>query len=92
MKLLRKKMAVVLFFAMVFLVAEGGIVHGSPYGRVAVVAKSGGDFSNPVAAMNAVPRWCRLLSAKNPCLIRIMPGVYDLGTQTLKMRPYVDIE
>jgi hypothetical protein len=31
-------------------------------------------------------------SATNPYLVHVEPGVYDLGTGTLSMQPYVDIE
>lgn len=31
-------------------------------------------------------------SATNPYLVKIMPGVYDIGTISVQMKPYVDIE
>lgn len=31
-------------------------------------------------------------SVSNPYLVKIMPGVYDLGTTSLQMRAYVDVE
>ncbi len=62
------------------------------YGNRTVVAKSGGDYTDPVAAMNAVTTWCGTPSAINPCLIKIMPGVYDLGAGTLFLHSYVDID
>lgn len=63
------------------------------YQGVAVVAKSGGQYTDPVDAMNKIQEWCPTLSAAKPrCLLKIMPGVYSLGTRTLKMREYVDIE
>jgi hypothetical protein len=31
-------------------------------------------------------------SAGNPFVVRVMPGVYDLGTGSLQMKPYVDVE
>lgn len=31
-------------------------------------------------------------SAANPYLVKVEPGVYDLGTGSLLMRPYVDVE
>ena len=27
-----------------------------------------------------------------PCLLKIMPGVYDVGTNSITMQPYIDIE
>lgn len=62
------------------------------YGGVAVVAKSGGDYTNPVAAMADIAAWGGTPSPSNPCLLKIMPGVYDIGTNSLVMQPYVDIE
>lgn len=61
------------------------------YGKVAVVAQSGGDYADPVAAMNNIAAWCGTSSATNPCLIKIMPGIYTLGS-TLMMASYVDME
>lgn len=58
------------------------------YANVIVVAKSGGDFSDPVEAVNSISA----ASAANPYLIKIMPGVYDLGSTSLQMKEYVDIE
>ncbi len=55
--------------------------------NVVVVAKSGGDFTDPVTAINSIAD----ASASNPYLLRIMPGVYDL-TSPLVMKEYVDIE
>lgn len=62
------------------------------YGKVAVVAQSGGDYTDPVTAMNSITAWCDFPSAVNPCLLKIMPGVYDIGAGTLIMQQYIDIE
>lgn len=43
------------------------------------------DTAN-LTAINGAP------AADNPYLIRLAPGVYDLGTETLTMASYVDIE
>lgn len=61
-------------------------------GKVAIVAQSGGDYTNPVTAMANVSTWCGTPSATNPCLVKIMPGVYDLNGGSLTMQAYVDIE
>lgn len=50
--------------------------HGPNYGDVATVAKSGGDYTDPVAAMNDLSNWC---AGPNACLLRIMPGLYTLS-------------
>jgi hypothetical protein len=65
------------------------------YANVSVVAKSGGDYTDPVGAMNDVATWCGTPSATNPCLLKIMPGVYSLGGPVgavVQMQNYVDIE
>ena len=62
------------------------------YGNVAVVALSGGDYSSPATAMGDYSFWCGTPSAANPCLLKIMPGVYDIETSTVVMQPYIDIE
>lgn len=61
------------------------------YGKVAVVANSGGDYTDPVAAMSGLATWCGTPSASNPCMLKIMPGVYTV-TAPVVMQPYVDIE
>ncbi|MBP1696857.1 MAG: hypothetical protein H6Q41_2045 [Deltaproteobacteria bacterium] len=62
------------------------------YGNVAVVALSNGDYTDPVAAMSDLSTWCGTPSATNPCLLKIMPGVYDVYGSALQMLGYVDIE
>lgn len=68
------------------------MLYQQKYGKTAVVAQNGGDYSSPITAMAAVASWCGTPSAANPCLLKIMPGVYDLGSNSLVMQPYVDIE
>lgn len=63
-------------------------VFQKKYANVIVVAKNGGDFTNPIAALDSIAD----ASAANPYLIKIMPGVYDLGTDCLRAKGYVDIE
>ncbi len=58
------------------------------YAGVVVVARSGGDFSDPIAAMSSITD----ASASNPYLVKIMPGVYDLGGGTLATKQYLDVE
>lgn len=48
------------------------------YANVIVVAKSGGDLTDPISAMNSISD----ASATNHFLLKIMPGVYDIGTAT----------
>lgn len=58
------------------------------YAFVVVVAKSGGDFADPVTAMASISD----ASASRPYLVKIMPGVYDLGASALPMKSHVDVE
>jgi hypothetical protein len=73
-------------------VAAGDHTHNalyqSKYANVIVVAKSGGDFTDPVAAVASISN----PSATNRYLVRIQPGVYDLGRTVIVMKNWVDIE
>lgn len=77
-------------------VAAGDHNHDALYqkkvGKVAVVAQSGGDYTSPVSAMSNIAQWCGTPSSSNPCLLKIMPGIYDIGTGTVQMMSWVDIE
>ena len=53
---------------------------------VITVAKSNGDFKDPVAAINSITD----ASESNPYLVLIAPGVYTV-TQTLVMKEYVEL-
>lgn len=70
---------------------QGPVGSTPSYANYAVVAQSGGDYTNPVAAMEDTATWCGTPSATNPCLIKIMPGIY-LVSSSLRMKPYVDVE
>jgi hypothetical protein len=67
-------------------IADG--VFQKKYANVIVVAKSGGDFTDPVAAVNSITN----ASVTNPYLVKIMPGIYGVGATSLIMKDYVDIE
>ncbi len=56
--------------------------------NVIFVAPEGGDFTSPVAAVSAITD----ASEDNPYLVKILPGVYDIGSCCVVMKPYVDIE
>jgi hypothetical protein len=62
------------------------------YGKVAIVAQSGGDYTDPLTAMDDSGSWCGTASDTNPCLVKIMPGVYDVGGGAVQMKDYIDIE
>jgi hypothetical protein len=61
------------------------------YHRVAIVAKVGGDYDNPATAMTNYVAWCPSPSSSNPCLLKIMPGFYNV-TASVQMQPFVDME
>ncbi len=93
-----KKQSGIVIFALLFsgislipATTASAEVYGH-YGRVAVVATSGGDYTNPLDAMRALDDWCPDPSATNGCLLKIMPGNYNIGENTLYMEQYVDIE
>lgn len=67
-------------------------LYQQKYGKVAVVAQTGGDYTSPVTAMNALAVWCGTPSAANRCLLKIQPGVYDLSGGSLQTQSYVDVE
>jgi hypothetical protein len=64
-----------------------GAATGGYAGQV-VVAKSGGNFTDPRTAVNSITD----ASATKMYLIKVMPGIYDLGTNPLQMKQYVDVE
>lgn len=80
------------------LVGKSDVTHNhdnlyqQKYGKIAIVAQTGGDYADPVSALNAIATWCGTPSATNPCLMKLMPGVYDIGSNSLLMLSYVDIE
>jgi hypothetical protein len=69
---------------------QGPAGMAAKYAQVIVVAKSGGDFDNPVDAMNSIGPYDA--GREHPYLIKIMPGLYNITGKVLNMRLYVDIE
>lgn len=65
------------------------VLYQQKYGKVAIVAQTGGDYTDPAAARNDIATWCGIPSAANTCLIKIMPGVYDTGN--LLVSDYVSV-
>lgn len=59
-------------------------------GNMTVVATSGGAYTDPLSAMNDLANWCGVPSASNPCVIKIMPGVYDLSAP-VTLVPHIDL-
>lgn len=83
----------IMLFMTIFAACGSENAHVDNLGKVAIVATSGGDYNNPATAMRDYQKWCGSApSADNPCLLKIMPGVYNVGTSTVQMQPYIDIE
>jgi len=74
------------------LAGKAAVNHSHLIGNTAIVATEGGEYTNPVTAMNDIANWCGTPSAANPCLMKIMPGVYNIGATALTMQPFVDIQ
>ncbi|MCP4277565.1 MAG: collagen-like protein, partial [Gammaproteobacteria bacterium] len=62
------------------------------YGNMTIVATVGGEYMSPVDAMNDIASWCGTPSVSNPCLVKVMPGVYDLSTESITMVSNVSFE
>jgi len=61
--------------------------------RIAWVSnQGGGDYSSPIDAMDDLAAWCSSPNFQNQCLLRIAPGRYQLGSETLHMVAYVNIQ
>ena len=50
-----------------------------------------GLYTDPVVAMANVLTWCGAPADGNRCLLKIMPGVYDIGTSALVLQPFVTV-
>lgn len=71
-------------------VAAGNHTHApSRYAGVVTVARSGGDYTDPVAAVAAAGA---LATATGRYLVKVMPGEYDLQGATLALPVHVDLE
>jgi fibronectin type 3 domain-containing protein len=70
---------------------EHDALYAKKYGKTAVVAVTGGDYTSPVAALADLDTWCGAPSATNLCQVRIMAGVFELGSTSLQLTPYVHV-
>jgi hypothetical protein len=73
----------------------GSIVIGGNYtniGTIVIVSPKPGDTpqTNGTALLNNLAGI--IADASNPYLIKLGPGIYDIGTSSLQMKPYVDVE
>jgi hypothetical protein len=90
-------------FLIVLALPAWGQKNKEMFGNMALVSQSDSNnllislanvatFTSPVTAMARIGTWCGTPSKDNPCLIKILPGNYNLGSGSLNMMPYVDIE
>jgi len=71
--------------------AGGAAVH--QYVIVVCTVPGEGDFTDPVAAIDAIGTTILpAASASFPYLIDIKPGVYNIRSNSVQMKPYVDIQ
>jgi hypothetical protein len=61
------------------------------YSNMTIVALSGGEYTSPVEAMANISDWCGMPSATNPCLVKVMPGVYDIGIDSIALQSHVTL-
>ncbi len=59
--------------------------------NVVLVSQVGGDFSDPVAALEAIGTTLPPASPGNRYVVKINPGVYSVS-DSVEMKPYVDLE
>ena len=79
-----------LFYLTLFL-ASPMLAQTPPYVRTVIVASGGSSASNGTNLLTALAA-ITTASASNPWLLKIEPGIYDLGTSQLIPKTYVDIE
>ncbi|MEM9558363.1 MAG: hypothetical protein AAGC60_29185 [Acidobacteriota bacterium] len=66
-----------------------------PYDRTIIVGGSGTDLVNGTNLLNAITAALASPtppSPTNPWLIKVEPGIFDLGSQVLEMQNFLDIE
>ncbi|MEM9558366.1 MAG: hypothetical protein AAGC60_29200 [Acidobacteriota bacterium] len=67
----------------------------APFDRTIIVGGGGTDAANGTALLTAVNDALAAVpapSAGNPWLIKVEPGIFDLGSQTLQLQSWIDIE
>lgn len=64
---------------------------GTSVANTAHVAISGGDYASPVNALNDIATWCGTPSANNPCLVKLAPGTYDVGSTAVVLPAHVGL-
>lgn len=59
--------------------------------NVLLVSPSGGDFTDPAAALDAIGTTLPPATGNNRYMVKVNPGVYNV-TRPVEMKPYVDLE
>lgn len=88
--------ALLLFIVMISAVLFSTTIFAAAWNvpvNVRIVQKSNTDTNGRIygtiqAAINSITN----ASATNPYLVKVMPGTYDLGTGSIQMKEYVDVE
>ena len=70
---------------------NGSWTCGNTYARIVVVSPVGTPTENGTALLNALASITDA-SESNPYLLKIEPGVYDVGSTSVSMLQYVDVE
>jgi|GEM_PF-6902969 len=78
-----------LFLAL--LLAIPALAQTPPYARTVLVVSGGSPTTNGTNLLSALAA-ITTASAANPWLLKVEPGIYDLGTNQLVPKAYVDIE
>jgi len=63
-------------------------IYQKKYANVIVVAQSGGDYTDLIAAASFANT---AASVNNPYLIKVMPGIYNVS-QSVNLNPYVSLD
>jgi len=66
-------------------------MRGVQYQRTVIVSPAASPAASGAALIDALGAIADA-TAENPYLLKIEPGVYDIGNASLQMKPYVDIE
>jgi len=74
-----------------FLLAIPTMAQTPPYARTVIVVSGGTPTSNGTNLLSALAA-VTTASASNPWLLKVEPGIYDLGVNQLVAKAYVDIE
>lgn len=62
----------------------------SNYDRMAIVSPSGGNYTDPLQAMQNLADWCGTPPISQQCLVYVLPGTYQ-PAGTIFMEPNVDL-